>query len=58
MIGDDMFKSKEKNCVVSVVTFCITSRYGKKIWLTEFAKCCTHDENEIMEYARVSLCVV
>ena len=28
------------------------SRYGKKIWLTEFAKCCTHDEDEIMDFVK------
>ena len=28
-------------------------RYGKKVWLTEFAKCCTHDENEIIEFVKV-----
>merc|ERR1712241_486130 len=27
-------------------------RYGKKIWLTEFAKCCTHDENEVIEFVK------
>ena len=27
-------------------------RYGKKIWLTEFAKCCTHDEDEIMDFVK------
>ena len=57
MRGDDI-SNQRMSCVVSVVTFCNTSRYGKKIWLTEFAKCCTHDENEIIEYAKVSLCVV
>jgi len=27
-------------------------RYGKKIWLTEFAKCCTHDENEVIDFVK------
>ena len=30
-------------------------RYGKKIWLTEFAKCCTHEENEIIDFVKVHL---
>jgi len=28
------------------------NRYGKKIWLTEFAKCCTHDFDEIVDFAK------
>ena len=28
-------------------------RYGKKIWLTEFAKCCTHDEEEVIDFMKV-----
>jgi len=28
------------------------NRYGKKIWLTEFAMCCTHDENEIIDFVK------
>ena len=31
------------------------SRYGKKIWLTEFAKCCTHDKNEVIDFVKVCL---
>jgi len=27
-------------------------RYGKKIWLTEFAKCCTRDENEVIDFVK------
>jgi len=27
-------------------------RYGKKIWLTEFAKCCTHDQNEVIDFVK------
>jgi len=27
-------------------------RYGKKIWLTEFAKCCTHDEEEVIDFMK------
>jgi len=27
-------------------------RYGKKIWLTEFAKCCTHDESEVIDFVK------
>ena len=29
------------------------SRYGKKIWLTEFAKCCTHEESEVIDFVKV-----
>ena len=29
-------------------------RYGKKIWLTEFAVCCTRDEASVIEFAKVS----
>jgi len=28
------------------------NRYGKKIWLTEFAKCCTRDLQEVEDFAR------
>ena len=28
-------------------------RYGRKIWLTEFAKCCTKDENEVLDFVKV-----
>ena len=28
-------------------------RYGRKVWLTEFAKCCTHDENEVIDFVKV-----
>jgi len=28
------------------------NRYGKKIWLTEFAKCCTHNLDEIVDFAK------
>ena len=31
------------------------SRYGKKIWLTEFAKCCTHDKSEVIDFVKVRL---
>jgi len=27
-------------------------RYGKQIWLTEFAKCCTHDVNEVLDFLK------
>ena len=30
-------------------------RYGRKIWLTEFAMCCTHDVKEVEEFVRVLL---
>ena len=29
------------------------NRYGKKIWLTEFAKCCTRDKSEVEEFVKV-----
>merc|ERR1719334_649205 len=28
------------------------NRYGRKVWLTEFAKCCTRDVTEIEEFAK------
>jgi len=28
------------------------NRYGKKIWLTEFAKCCTRDKTEVEEFVK------
>jgi len=28
------------------------NRYGKKIWLTEFAKCCTRSQEEVDDFAR------
>jgi len=28
------------------------NRYGKKIWLTEFAKCCTRDLKEVEDFAK------
>ena len=31
------------------------SRYGRKIWLTEFAMCCTHDVKEVEDFVRVLL---
>ena len=31
------------------------NRYGKKIWLTEFAVCCTRDENAVIEFVEVRL---
>jgi hypothetical protein len=30
------------------------NRYGKKIWLTEFAKCCTRDQAEVETFMKVS----
>ena len=36
-----------------VVQLLLVQRFGKKIWLTEFAKCCTHDENEIIDFVKV-----
>ena len=30
------------------------NRYGKKIWLTEFAVCCTRDENAVIEFVKAS----
>ena len=27
-------------------------RYGKKVWLTEFAKCCTRDEQEVIDFVK------
>ena len=30
-------------------------RYGRKVWLTEFAMCCTHDLKEVEEFVRVLL---
>jgi len=27
-------------------------RFGKKIWLTEFAKCCTKDENQVLDFMK------
>ena len=30
-------------------------RYGKKIWLTEFAKCCTHDQSEVIDFMKVKV---
>ena len=29
------------------------SRYGRKIWLTEFAVCCTHDQSKVTEFVKV-----
>ena len=28
------------------------NRYGLKIWLTEFAVCCTHDQEEVINFAK------
>ena len=28
-------------------------RFGLKIWLTEFAKCCTKDETEVSDFMKV-----
>jgi len=28
------------------------NRYGRKIWLTEFAKCCTKDQNEVVDFVK------
>jgi len=28
------------------------NRYGRKVWLTEFAMCCTHDVKEVEEFVR------
>ena len=28
-------------------------RYGRKIWLTEFAVCCTRDENVVLDFVKV-----
>lgn len=28
--------------------------FGKKIWLTEFAKCCTKDENQVLDFMKVN----
>ena len=30
-------------------------RYGRKIWLTEFALCCTHDVQDVKNFVRVIL---
>ena len=32
-------------------------KYGKKIWLTEFAKCCTRDENEVINFMKVGFTI-
>ena len=32
----------------------IIHRYGLKIWLTEFAKCCTRDEAEVLNFVKVT----
>lgn len=29
------------------------NRYGRKIWLTEFAKCCTRDQGEVETFMKV-----
>ena len=29
------------------------NRYGRKIWLTEFAKCCTRDQKEVETFVKV-----
>ena len=29
-------------------------RYGKKIWLTEFAVCCTRDEQDVINFVKVN----
>ena len=29
------------------------NRYGKKIWLTEFAVCCTREENDVINFVKV-----
>ena len=28
------------------------NRYGLKIWLTEFAVCCTHDQSDVINFAK------
>ena len=35
-------------------------RYGKKIWLTEFAVCCTRDEEDVINFVKVksNVCAV
>ena len=35
-------------------------RYGKKIWLTEFAVCCTRDEQDVINFVKVksNVCAV
>ena len=32
---------------------CLLFRYGKKVWLTEFAKCCTRDQDEVIDFVKV-----
>ena len=39
--------------VKTVARFRMMTRYGKKIWLTEFAKCCTKDESEVIDFMKV-----
>ena len=35
-------------------------RYGKKIWLTEFAVCCTREEEDVINFVKVksNVCAV
>ena len=33
---------------------CGLLRYGRKVWLTEFAKCCTRDQDEVIDFVKVN----
>ena len=43
--------------MISLISFKLFDRYGRKIWLTEFAVANTHDKQKVIDFVKVSLSV-